>query len=63
LHHFSKFTSLSFISFHSFLKLEESIFLIKLLRHIGIWVMLIEKLNGMESAAIDVEVYVAAVGV
>ena len=46
---------------HSFFKLKESVLLVELLRHIGIRVVLIEKLNGMESAAVDVEVYVAAV--
>ncbi len=46
---------------HSFLKLKQTILLIKLLRHIGVRVMLIEKFNGMESAAVDVEVDIAAV--
>ena len=35
--------------------------LVKLLRHIGIRVMLIEELNGMKTATVDVEVDVAAV--
>ena len=47
--------------FHSFLKLKESVLLVKLLRHVRVWVMLVEKLNGMESAAVDIEVDVATV--
>ena len=69
------------MSFHSFLKLKQTILLVelsfalplsrlgiadvniallsllvRLSRHIGIWMMLVEELNGMESAAVDVEV-------
>ena len=34
--------------FHSLFKLEQSILLIKLLRHVRVWMMLIEELDGME---------------
>ena len=44
-----------------FFKLKKTIFLVKLLRHIGVWMMLVEELNGMESAAVDVEVDIPAV--
>ena len=59
---------------HSLFKLKKSILLVELLRHIGVWMMLIEaldlwslategtqELNGMESAAVDVEVDIPAV--
>jgi len=49
------------LSNNSFLKLKKTILLVKLLRHIGVWVMLIEELNGMESATVDVEVDIPAV--
>ena len=62
------------MSFHSFLKLKQPVLLVELLRHIGVWVMLIEaldlwslategtqELNGMESAAVDVEMDIPAV--
>ena len=49
------------MSFHSFLKLEQSVLLVELVWHIGVRVMLIEKLNGMESAAVDVEMNIATV--
>ena len=45
----------------SFLKLKQTILLVKLFWHIGVWMMFVEKLNGMETAAIDVEVDIAAV--
>ena len=44
-----------------FFKLKQSVLLVKLLRHIGVWMMLVEELNGMESAAVDVEVDIPTV--
>ena len=35
--------------------------MVKLLRHVGIRVMLIEELNGMESAAVDIKMDIPAV--
>jgi hypothetical protein len=35
--------------YNSLFKLEQPILLIKLLRHIGVWMMLVEELYGMES--------------
>ena len=36
-------------SFHSLFKLEQSVFLVKLLWHVRVWMMLVEELYGMES--------------
>ena len=49
------------MSFHSFLKLKQPVLLVELLWHIGVRVMLVEELNSMESAAVDVEVDIATV--
>ena len=49
------------MSFHPFLKLKQSVLLVKLLRHIGVWMMLVEELNGMESAAVDIKMDIPAV--
>ena len=51
----------SWVSFHSFLELEQAVFLVKLFGHVRIGVMLTEELDGMETATVDVEVNVAAV--
>jgi len=34
---------------HSLLKSEQPVFLVKLLWHVRVWMMLVEKLDGMES--------------
>ena len=36
-------------SFHSLFKLEQPVFLVKLLRHVRVRMMLVEELDGMES--------------
>ena len=35
--------------------------MVELVWHIGVWMMLIEELNGMESAAVDIKMDIAAV--
>ena len=49
------------MSFHSFLELEQAVFLVKLFGHIRVGVVLVEELDGMEAAAVDVKVNVTAV--
>ena len=51
----------SWVSFHSFLEFEQAVFLVKLLGHVRVGVMFVEELDGMEAAAVDIEVDVAAV--
>ena len=56
-----KGTFSSILPHYSLFKLKQPVLLPKLLWHIGVWVMLVEKLYGMETAAIDVEMDIAAV--
>ena len=56
-----KGTFSSILPHYSLFKLKQPVLLPKLLWHIGVWVMLVEKLYGMETAAVDVEVDIAAV--
>ena len=49
------------VLFHSFLEFEQAVFLVKLTWHVRVRMALIEELDGMEAATVDVEVNVAAV--